>query len=185
MNEPHDMPTEQWLTAANAGIAGIRSTGAKQLITVPGNGWTGAHSWSSNSYGTPNSIVMLNVKDPGNNFVFEVHQYLDSDFSGTHPTCQSTTIGVESLKNFTGWCAEHGYRGFLGEYAGGDNAVCEGGVKGMLNYMVENEKQWSGFSWWAAGPWWGSYMFSIEPEANGTDKPQMAWLEPFLQKVKK
>jgi endoglucanase len=44
MNEPHDMPTEQWLTAANAAIAAIRKAKAKNLVLVPGNAWTGAHS---------------------------------------------------------------------------------------------------------------------------------------------
>ena len=40
MNEPHDMPTEQWVAAANAAIAAIRAAGAQNLILVPGNGWT-------------------------------------------------------------------------------------------------------------------------------------------------
>ena len=30
-------------------------------------------------------------------------------------------------------------------------------------------------TYWAGGPWWGDYMFSIEPQ-NGVDKPQMAIL---------
>ena len=30
-------------------------------------------------------------------------------------------------------------------------------------------------TYWAGGPWWGDYMFSIEPQ-NGIDKPQMAIL---------
>ena len=34
-------------------------------------------------------------------------------------------------------------------------------------------------AWWAAGPWWGDYMFSIEPDAGG-EKPQIAWLTPFV-----
>ncbi len=41
MNEPHDLPTENWLTAANVAIAAIRATGATNLITVPGNAFTG------------------------------------------------------------------------------------------------------------------------------------------------
>src|SRR5688500_11083086 len=44
MNEPHSMPTEQWLSAANAAIGAIRNAGATNLILVPGNAWTGAHS---------------------------------------------------------------------------------------------------------------------------------------------
>ena len=44
MNEPHDMPTELWLDDANAAISAIRTTGTKNLILVPGNAYTGAHS---------------------------------------------------------------------------------------------------------------------------------------------
>jgi endoglucanase len=36
---------------------------------VPGNGWTGAHSWFQAYYGTPNASVMSGIVDPGNNFV--------------------------------------------------------------------------------------------------------------------
>ena len=64
MNEPHGMPTEQWVAAANAAIAAIRAAGAQNLILVPGNGWTGAHSWSDSWYGTPNAVAMLNIVDP-------------------------------------------------------------------------------------------------------------------------
>lgn len=80
-------PTSLFLTAETvlatmqAGIDGIRSTGAKNLITVPGNAYTGAHSWLQNYYGTPNSEVMIKIKDPQNNFVFEMHQYLGALFS--------------------------------------------------------------------------------------------------------
>ena len=46
MNEPYGLPTEQWVTSANAAIVAIRATGATNLILVPGNAWTGAHSWT-------------------------------------------------------------------------------------------------------------------------------------------
>lgn len=41
MNEPYGMPTMLWAQAAQAAINAIRATGAKQLIFVPGNGYTG------------------------------------------------------------------------------------------------------------------------------------------------
>ena len=54
MNEPNNLPTETWLEAANIAIAEIRRTGAKNLILVPGNGWSSARSWVEGDYGTPN-----------------------------------------------------------------------------------------------------------------------------------
>jgi endoglucanase len=180
MNEPHDMPTEQWLAAANAAIAAIRATGANNLVLVPGNGWTGAHSWGSNWYGSPNAQVMLGIVDPSDRHAYEVHQYLDGDSSGTSPDCVSQTIGVERVTAFTAWLRSHAKRGFLGEFAGGNNATCAAAVDGLLDHLSANRDVWLGWTWWAAGPWWGDYMFSIEPRSNGSDAPQMGWLAPHL-----
>ena len=102
-NEPHDMPTAQWYTAANAAIAAIRAGGAKNLILVPGNAWTGGQSWLQNWYGEPNSQHMLTIKDPLNYWIIEIHQYLDEDSSGTKTVVVSPTIGSERLKGFVGW----------------------------------------------------------------------------------
>lgn len=181
MNEPNNMPTEQWLSAANAAIAAIRAAGATNTITVPGNAWTGAHSWSQNWYGTPNATVMKGISDPARNVVIEVHQYLDGDSSGTSSNCVSATIGKERLENFTSWLRTNGYRAFLGEMAAGDNATCNQAMADMLTYLKSNADVWQGWTWWAAGPWWGGYMFSIEPTNGTTDKPQMKVIEPFLK----
>lgn len=179
VNEPHDMPTEQWVADANAAIAAIRSTGAKNLILVPGNAWTGAWTWSATWYGTPNSIAMLGIKDPENHYAIEVHQYLDRDGSGTHPNVVSAAVGSERLKDFTQWCRDHHLQAFLGEFAAGNNPTSHAAIEDMLDYMEANRDVWLGFTWWAAGSRWGNYMFSLEP-ANGWDAPQMAWLIPHL-----
>jgi len=180
MNEPHDIATEQWLAAANAALAAIRNTGATNVVTVPGNAWTGAHSWLENWYGTANGTVMKGIVDPGRNMVFEVHQYLDGDSSGTSPNCPSATIGAERLQAFTTWARSNGYRAVLGEVGAASNATCDQAVAGALDHLKSNADVWAGWVWWAAGPWWGSYMYSIEP-AGSTDKPQMAVLKPYLQ----
>lgn len=179
MNEPNSMPSETWVAAANAGIAAIRATGAINVITVPGNGWTGAHSWSQGFYGTPNAQAMLAVTDSGNNLVFEVHQYLDADSSGQSATCVSETIGVERLRDFTDWLKTNGKRGMLGEFAGGNNDTCRAAISSMLQYIKDNDSQWAGWVWWAGGPWWGDYIYTIEPQGN-TDRAQMTWLAPYL-----
>ena len=181
MNEPREMPTEQWLAGANAALAAIRTTGATNIVTVPGNAWTGAHSWLQNWYGTPNGTVMKGIVDPGKNMVFEVHQYLDADSSGTNDTCASTTIGSERLKDFTAWARSNGYRALLGELGGAANDTCNRAVANMLDHLQANTDVWSGWTWWAAGPLWQDYMYSIEPSGT-TDKPQMSVLQPYLAK---
>ena len=175
MNEPHDLAVDLWLADANAAIAAIRAAGASNVVFVPGDAWTGAHSWLDNS----NAAVMLGIKDPIDNYVYEVHQYLDSDFSGTHASCVSTTIGSESLAAFTQWLKQNQRRGFLGEFAAANNATCMTALDDMLAYIDKHRDVWVGWTWWSAGPWWGNYMFSIEP-ANGQDAPQTATLVKHL-----
>ena len=182
MNEPHDMATELWRDDANAAIAAIRATGATNLILVPGNGYTGAHSWLQNYYGTPNGTVMLSISDAGNNFAFDVHQYLDGNFSGTSENCTGTTIGAEKLVAFTNWLHQNNRRGFLGEFGGGRNQTCYAAIDNMLNYVEANRDVWLGWTYWAAGPWWGEYIFTLEPTncPNCVDRPQMAYLIPHF-----
>lgn len=180
MNEPNSMPTEQWRASANAAIAAIRATGADNLIMVPGNAWTGAHSWTQNWYGTPNAVEMLNISDPDAHFVFELHQYFDGDFSGTSSTCIAGAGGTQ-LAAVTDWLRQHGHMGFLGEFAGADNAACRDAIESALGYMEANDDVWLGWTWWAAGREWGEYIFTLEPTGGFTvDRPQMAWLTPFL-----
>jgi endoglucanase len=180
VNEPNGMPTEQWLRAANAAIAAIRKTGARNLILVPGNAYSGAHSWLADWYGGANGMWMLKVEDPLNHYVFEVHQYLDSDSSGSHPGVVSPTVGSERLRAFTEWCREHKQRAFLGEFAVPASDLGRQAVDDMLSAMERDRDVWLGFTWWAAGAWWGDYRFSLEPK-NDEDRPQLAYLRPHLQ----
>jgi endoglucanase len=181
VNEPHDISTEQWVAAANAAIAAIRAAGANNVIVVPGNGWTGAHSWTDSYYGTPNSVAMLKIVDPKDNSLFEVHQYLDSDSGGANGSCVSTTIGSERMTAFVQWLRDNKKKGILGEFAAGDNATCKAAITDMLNYIYESSDVMTGWHWWGGGPWWGEYDFTLEPK-NGVDRPQMAWLTPFIAK---
>ena len=183
MNEPHDMATELWRDDANAAISAIRATGAANLILVPGNGYTGAHSWLQNWYGTPNGTVMLSITDPLNNFAFDAHQYLDGNSSGTSENCVSATIGSQRLVDFTNWLRTNNRRGFLGEFGGGRNSTCYAALGNMLDYIDANDDVWLGWTYWAAGPWWGEYIFTLEPTncpTNCTDRPQMAVLAPHF-----
>ena len=196
MNEPSRMQTIQWRIIANEAIAAIREEGATNLILVPGNGFTGGHSWLKNFYAqeAPNSPVigpngyrvgsnaeeMLNIVDPMDNFAFDIHQYLDSDFSGTVDQCVSATIGSESLAEVTEWFREHNKKGFLGEFGGGRGTVCLAAIRDITTYINDRPDEWLGWSYWAAGPWWGNYFSSLEPlninSANPIDRPQLSAL---------
>jgi endoglucanase len=175
MNEPKGLPTETWLAAANAAIAQIRRNGANNVVFVPGNGWTGAHSWLSRGYGTPNAEAMLGIVDPADNYVYEVHQYLDSNYSGTHPECRNETVGVTTLTAFTDWLRQHRKRGYLGEFGAGTDPVCMAALDAMLKFIDDNREVWIGWSYWAAGAWPPTYFTSVQP-LGGADRPQMTVL---------
>jgi endoglucanase len=173
MNEPNKQTATEWLSSANAAIAAIRKAGATQLILVPGSYWDGAWTWTSSDNGS----VMAGIKDPSNNYAVEVHQYLDRYSTGTVPDVVKGN-GKTSLAAFTAWARAHHVKGFLGEFgfATSADAMAEG--KDMLAYLAANKDVWRGWTYWAGGPWWGNYMFSVEP-ANGVDKPQMNLLAKY------
>ncbi|KAI0747325.1 endoglucanase [Irpex lacteus] len=178
MNEPHDIPAQTVFNLNQAAINGIRASGAtSQLILVEGTSYTGAWTWTTTS---GNSQVFGAIHDPNNNVAIEMHQYLDSDGSGTSPTCVSPTIGAERLQAATQWLQQNNLKGFLGEIGTGSNADCISAVQGALCEMQQSDV-WLGALWWAAGPWWGDYFQSIEPPSGAAVSsilPQA--LEPFL-----
>jgi endoglucanase len=204
MNEPHDIDVTAWVQAANAAIVAIRATGTSNTITVPGVQWTGAWSWNGSTWssngkydGASNAVAMLNVTDSGNKMLFEVHQYLDKDYSGTYDTSKDPNSSNDcvydystTLVNFTAWLKTNNKKGLLGEIGAPSTATCDKSVANALSYVQANADVWSGWLWWAAGPWWGTYSLSLEPTwsgdwaTNGTatlDKPQMSVLTPYLK----
>lgn len=202
MNEPANLNTDQWVGAANAAIAGIRQTGASNLIMVPGNRYTGAWTWfNSDANGRSNAAAMLDIVDPGANFMIEVHQYMDANGSGTSSGINNNDplTGVQRLTQFTNWLRTNNRRGFLGEFAVANSTIGPGGSQigdetlvNMLDYIHGNSDVWGGWAWWAGGPWWSGgpgnpggtpYMFLLDPanlgQPNQTDKPAMGVLEPY------
>jgi endoglucanase len=149
------------LNLNQAAINGIRASGAtSQYIFVEGNSYSGAWTWAS---------VNDNLKaltDPQNMIVYEMHQYLDSDGSGTSTACVSSTIGAERVASATAWLKANGKVGIIGEFAGGANSQCLTAVKGLLDHLKANSNVWMGALWWSAGPWWGDYLYGFEPPSG-------------------
>uniref|UniRef100_A0A093VKE8 cellulase n=1 Tax=Talaromyces marneffei PM1 TaxID=1077442 RepID=A0A093VKE8_TALMA len=149
-NEYHDMDETLVFNLNQAAINGIRGAGATtQYIFAEGNSWTGAWTWNT----TNDSLKGLS--DPENLLVYEMHQYLDSDGSGTNAACVSSTIGVERVQGATSWLKANRKLGVLAA------------VTGMLDHLVANNDVWLGAVFWAAGPWWPSSTWSnFEPPSG-------------------
>ncbi|KAI0484319.1 glycoside hydrolase family 5 protein [Xylariaceae sp. FL0804] len=163
-NEYHDEDNALVASLNQQAIDAIRATGAtSQYIFAEGNSWTGAWTWVSS--GTDMGMGNLTDPVPGK-LVYEMHQYLDSDGSGTSATCVNGSIGQERIEAATQWLKQTGKVGIIGETAGGANAVCVEALQGMLGYMQNNTDVWSGWLWWGAGPWWGDYIYGMEPPSG-------------------
>jgi endoglucanase len=182
MNEPNRMPVAQWLEAANAATAAIRDKAkANNLVLVPGTAWSGAHSWMAPVDGERNGVAMAKFSDPANNFVFEFHQYLDDDFSGTKGNCSRAADAEKALEDVTKWLKSNGYRGMLGEFGAPKGAACVAGLKAMVDVVEENKDVWTGWSYWVAGDWWSeTEPLNIQPTKKG-DRPQLQALLPALR----
>jgi endoglucanase len=109
-----------------------------------------------------------------------MHQYLDTDGSGTSANCVSSTIGSERLKAATAWLKTNKKKGILGEFAGGANTQCQNAVKDLLSYMGSNTDVWLGALWWGGGPWWGTYIYSMEPPSGSGYTSTLPLILPYI-----
>ena len=170
MNEPQLPDAATWAGIEQQAIDAIRGTGADNRILVSGIGWDGAHSFVR-----LNAPELAALHDPRNRLVFEVHQYFDANSSGTTDTCTDPGHAVGRLTSFTQWLRTHHKQGFLGEFGVSRRPECAAVLEQVLADMKANADVWLGWTYWAAGPRWGNYMFTVEPD-HGQDRPQMAHL---------
>lgn len=177
MNEPHDMPTMQWIGAANAALASIRATGARNLVLVPGSNWSLGYRWSvageGATDGVANSVGLMEIEDPGDNYMIEVHQYFHDEESPDKNSCVSGTAGSEALTEVTGWLNDNGARAFLGEIGTGSGDVCLAALDDALSYIESNRDVWAGWAYFSGGQGLEDQDMTIQPGADGADKPQM------------
>ncbi|WP_300972964.1 glycoside hydrolase family 5 protein [Sphingomonas sp. LHG3406-1] len=178
MNEPHGIRATEWRAIAEETTAAIRRTGARNLILVPGSNWTGGHSWHNGGDGD-NGAALAGFIDPGRNFAFEIHQYLDRDSSGSNPGCSGPRIGTERLQAVTRWLRQQKARAVLGEFGVDSSPACLAALDDMLGFLRQNGDVWIGWNYWAGGDWWGDYALGIQPK-NGKERPQAAVLRKYL-----
>jgi endoglucanase len=154
MNEPYEMSTKTILQNYNAAIAAIRSTGAKNLVLLEGNGWSGAHSWTSPSVdmdvppqSNAQAFVPSSIQDPENNYAINVHQYFDANNSGTGKDCvPNYRPDISGLNNYLN---QYGLKAIVTELGGPDTYNCAGDINTFLSLMPTN--YYLGWTGWAGG----------------------------------
>ncbi len=174
MNEPHDT-NGTWPATAQAGLDGVRNSDMTHPVLVPGDGWSGAWTWTQNNAG-------LLLKDPANNLLYEAHQYFDRDGSGTYAESYDSSgaypmIGADRVQPFIDWLKTNQARGILTEYGVPNNDPRWQVV--LDNFLTRLDAAGIGGTYWAGGPWWGDYALSSEP-VLGQDKPVISTLVRHL-----
>lgn len=178
MSEPYDQSAKQWVRSANAAIAAIRKTGARQTVVVPGSYYDGGWTWCKSD----NAKRVLQVYDPYDNYMIEIHQYMDGNAAGGTSGIVSPTIGADRLADVTNWARKYNKKLFLGEFAAAVDNVSLNALETMLKYVYNNSDVWYYATWWGGGDRWTNYIFQLDPRdyANPVDRPQMKVLEKFI-----
>ena len=184
-NEPNSMPTTQVLKNTNAAIHVIRVSGIHNLILIEGNQWSGLHSWTTDvgTDGLTNADEMTsgNIQDSDNNYAIAVHQYFDSNASGTSPYCQSLSA-FQNSANFTAfmnWVHENKVKVILDEFGSGAEQNCVDDVNWLLSQIEANpyDSDKGGFIGWTA--WVGGHGWSLNNFNNLS--PNQVTAEPTTQ----
>ncbi|WP_053064151.1 glycoside hydrolase family 5 protein [Caballeronia mineralivorans] len=154
MNEPHEMSTRTIVDNYNAAIQTIRDAGAKNLILLEGNGWSGAYSWTNPSTDTDvppmanaQAFTPDAIHDPGNNFAINVHQYFDADNSGTQPDCVANYR--PDISGLNGYLNQFRLKAIVTELGGPNTGTCAADINAFLSALPQ--EQYLGWTGWAGG----------------------------------
>ena len=136
VNEPHDLKMDLWGTTLQQVVDAIRKAGATtQMILLPGTGYTGAGGWVESS-----APALSTIKDSDgktDRLVFDIHQYLDTDNSGTHTECVTDHI-ADNLTPLVKYLQQNRRKAFLTETGGGNTQSCVTNVCAELDFLNQN-----------------------------------------------
>ena len=181
MNEPYNTGNNMWPQTAQAAGQAIRKIDPTKWIMIAGDRYSSAFHWQKYNTQLINDPWM---RDPKNNLVYEAHQYLDFDYSGTYTKRAETfhpMLGVERVKPWVEWLKKNKLRGYIGEHGIPDfspSAVVA--TDNLLAYLNENCIP---STYWAAGPRWGENIMSLDVR-SGKHRPQLAPLQKHAKAKK-
>lgn len=197
VNEPVDVPDDKVFTIQASIIKMLRDKQFNGYILVEGNSWSGLHSWTTTewtgrdgtSYTNATLFTRENFLQAGitdlSKILINVHQYLDSDYSGTHTDCLNdlTTTGSNgfNLTAFTNYLQENKLKAIVTEFGTGTNAnSCSPALRQFMQYMQDNSSinkdyGFAGWTIWSTGHGWGNYHLRVKP-----DSYQSTILQEFL-----
>jgi len=168
MNEPHDLDVPTWRDTAQAVVNAIRAAGANNIILLSGTNFASAAAFPSSGNGN----LMLQVHNPNggyDNIVLSVHQYLDSDFSGTSAECSQGAQAVTGFNNLAKFLRSNGNRkAMILETGGGNTQSCMTQLCQALDAVNANADVFMGVTTWSAGAFSASYELAETPSGSGS-----------------
>lgn len=169
MNEPAYMPIPEWATLAKRILSELRKEGARNMVLIAGGHWSGLHDWFVVRNGQSNATAFADVRDPLARTVLEVHQYADEHYSGSKTECHPPDHFSSRFTRITDWARDNNQQLFLGEFGMPQNELCLETMEHFLTLMQGDV--WKGWTYWAAGRWWGNYPLAVSTNVN-TVSPQ-------------
>ncbi|KAF2214109.1 glycoside hydrolase family 5 protein [Cercospora zeae-maydis SCOH1-5] len=165
MNEPHDVNIQEWAETVQAAVTAIRQAGAtSNKILIPGNEWTHASSFISTGSAAALSAVK-NLDGSTTNIIFDVHQYLDSDGSGTHTNC--VTNNADAFQSLGDYLRQNKRQAILTETGGGPtDSSCLTNLCAQFDVLNQYSDVYLGWTSWAAGKFDSSYELTETPTKN-------------------
>ena len=156
MNEPNRQTAAQWWAIAGQVTKDIRAQKISNKLLIPGTAWTGAHNWVSSG----NAAQAVKFVDPGKNYAFEVHQYLDAWSTGTTDKCE-VKAGQRVNAALT-WAEKYKVKLFFGEIGASGQPQCAKEYPDMLR-RLKTSSAVLGWTAWGGGAWWAyDYMFRLQ-----------------------
>jgi hypothetical protein len=107
------------------------------------------------------------------NVAATLHHYPDKDNSGvTQDEAQDIAllpdgtpdldIGIKRCQAATDWARANGVKLVLGEYGYGRDANSVEALRRLQQFLKANGETWLAGTYWAAGPWSGSYIRAVD-----------------------
>lgn len=125
------------------------------------NSYTAASQFISNGSGAA-LLNVTNVDGSTTNLLFDVHQYSDSDNSGTSTECVTNNID-SAFSPLATWLRSNGRQAFNTESGGGNTASCEQYLCEQIAFINANSDVFAGYLAWAAGSFDSTYALTETP----------------------
>lgn len=193
MNEPNGISAQQTFDNEMSAFITLRLNNITNPIALEGTAWTGLHSWVSSGNSSVFTVSAINsaLQTAGvsaGQYAIEVHQYLDSDFSGTSPACvPNASLNAQiNFTQFTNWLQTNHVPVILGETGGGLNQVCIDDMTTLYNDAANNpyvstaaNGGFSAITYWGGGQAWGnSYFLGIQPISSLNTPGMIGYFAP-------